>query len=256
MLGRLNWRARSRAALVHLTLSAGVALLGAALVFQVWFPHPYREISGGRELFTLVVVVDVVLGPLLTWVVFDQRKPRSELVRDLSVIVALQLGALAYGLWSVYLARPVYLVHEVDRFVALSAADVDPVDLPEALPEFRRLPFAGVRLIGLRGSRDGEERLRSLELALAGKDISMRPGYWQELSPENLRVIKERARPLTDLAARSEREHAQAQGLAQQIGLPMQELVYLPVVGPKAIWTAVLRAQTLEIVGYLPVDGF
>ena len=173
----LNWKRRSKAAGFHLLLSATVALLAAACVFFLWFPYPYREISGGRSLFTLVVIVDIVLGPLLTWVVFDVRKPRSELVRDLAVIALIQVAALAYGLFSVYEARPVFLVHEVDRFVVISAADVDPVDLPKALPEFQHLPFFGVKLIGVRDSKDGAERLRSPELAITGKDRSMRPEY-------------------------------------------------------------------------------
>ena len=49
----------------------------ALLVFAVWYPYPYREISGGRDLFLLVVAVDVVLGPLITFAVFNRAKPRA-----------------------------------------------------------------------------------------------------------------------------------------------------------------------------------
>ncbi len=49
----------------------------ALLVFAVWYPYPYREISGGRELFTLVVAVDVVLGPLITFVVRKRERKKS-----------------------------------------------------------------------------------------------------------------------------------------------------------------------------------
>ena len=116
MLKNFDLKTRFRAAGVHLGLSALVALLAGAVVFGLWYPYPYRVISGGQSLFWLVVTVDLVLGPLLTWIVFDRRKPRAELVRDVSVIALLQLSALVYGLVSVYQARPVYLVHEVDRF--------------------------------------------------------------------------------------------------------------------------------------------
>ena len=52
-----DWRSRFRAASIHLALSALVAALAALLVFAIWYPYPYREISSGRELFMLVVTV-------------------------------------------------------------------------------------------------------------------------------------------------------------------------------------------------------
>jgi hypothetical protein len=116
-----DWRARLRAAAIHLGLSVLVAAVTAMLVFAIWYPYPYREISGGRELFQLLVAVDIVLGPLLTFAVFNRAKPRGELRRDLAVIVVLQLAGLSYGLWTVHLARPVHGVrirptggHQID----------------------------------------------------------------------------------------------------------------------------------------------
>ena len=84
----------------------------------------------------------------------------------------------------------------------------------------------------------------------------MRPGYWQTLSAENLQTIRSRARPLSELAGRSGSEGALVEALCRQLNMPMNELVFLPLVGRKAIWTAVMDAEDLEIVGYLPVDGF
>lgn len=231
-------------------------MLAAGIVFGLWYPYPFREISGGQSLFALIVAVDLVLGPSLTWVVFNHRKPRSELVRDLATIAVIQLAALGYGLWSVYLARPVYLVHEVDRFVVVSAADVDPADLPEAKPEFQRLPFSGVRLIGLRESRDGEERLRSMLLAAQGKDLAVRPAYWQALSEANREVIRKRAKPLADLRNRSEADQAAVDAWLKTENRSLEPLVYLPLVGRGEYWTAVLTPSDLEIVGYLPIDAF
>ena len=57
------WKDRALAAFAHLGLSLAVAALAAALVFFVWYPYPYNEVSGGRELFFLVVAVDVVAVP-------------------------------------------------------------------------------------------------------------------------------------------------------------------------------------------------
>ncbi len=79
-------------------------MLAALLVFGLWYPYPFREISGGRELFLLIVGVDVVMGPLITLAVFNPSKSRREKILDFSLIGLLQTGALVYGLWAVALA--------------------------------------------------------------------------------------------------------------------------------------------------------
>lgn len=50
---------------------------------------------GVSDLFVLMLGVDVgvVLGPLVTMVVFNTRKPRAELVRDLALVVLVQPDA-------------------------------------------------------------------------------------------------------------------------------------------------------------------
>ena len=77
--GGFDWRSRLRAAGIHLVLSCLVAAFGALLVFAVWYPFPYRELSGGRDLFVLLVSVDVVIGPLITFAVFNRAKPAQQL---------------------------------------------------------------------------------------------------------------------------------------------------------------------------------
>ena len=69
----------------HLAISVGVATLAAFFVFGVWYPYPYRELAGGRELFWLVVFVDVICGPILTLVLFNPGKTKKELFFDFSV---------------------------------------------------------------------------------------------------------------------------------------------------------------------------
>ena len=103
-----HWKERLSAAGIHLAVSLLIALLAATLVFAVWNPYPYSEVSGGRELFALLVVVDVILGPLLTLAIFSIcAKPAKELRRDIAVAVLIQLAALGYGMWTVFAARPV-----------------------------------------------------------------------------------------------------------------------------------------------------
>ena len=72
------WHSKIRAFTLHLVISLALAVAAAALVFGLWYPYPYREISGGRELFLLIVAVDVVAGLLITLAVFNPAKSRRE----------------------------------------------------------------------------------------------------------------------------------------------------------------------------------
>lgn len=252
----MKWKERAQAASVHLTASLAVAALAALLVFVVWFPFPYREISGGRGLFELVVAVDLALGPLLTFVVFNRAKPRRELWRDLSVIAVLQLAALGYGLHAVYQSRPVYLVYEVDRFQVVTAADVDPSELGQAQPALRELPWHGIQVIGARKSRNSEEMLRALDSALAGKDIAMMPSRWQPLGDDEYAQMRARGRPVELLRGRGRDGAAALDRLLAEAGLKDDDVLAVPLVSRRSDWSVLMRRQDLQIIGYLPIEAF
>ena len=105
----IPWREKWRAFAVHFAVTLAVGLCAAAVIFRVWYPDPFDDIIGGAELFTLVVGCDLALGPLVSLVIYNSRKSRGKLVFDYTVVGLLQLAALAYGVWIVAGARPVYV---------------------------------------------------------------------------------------------------------------------------------------------------
>ena len=58
----------------------------------------------------LVASVDLVLGPFLTFLIFDLTKRRREIILDLAVILGIQIAALTYGVAATYTNRPVAVV--------------------------------------------------------------------------------------------------------------------------------------------------
>jgi hypothetical protein len=246
---------KSRVAAAHLCISLVIAVAAALLVLYAWFPFPYSELSRGRPLFFLIVSVDVVLGPLLTWIVFNPSKKNREKIFDLSVIAIVQASALAYGMHAAYLARPIYLVHEVDRLVVVTAADVDG-EMHKAPKNLQEPNFGVVKLIGVRELENPQERMKSVELALAGRDISLRPEYWQDLSAENRRMIEKRSKPLPELLKNHPEALNGIEKLASELKKDSKDLVYLPVVGKGVIWSAVMEAGQSNILGYVKADGF
>ena len=249
--------AAGRAVAVHLGVSALVALLVAALVLGVWFAYPFRNLAGGQRLFWIMVGVDVVCGPLLTLVLFNPAKSRRELRLDLSLVALIQLAALAYGLYSISLARPVIQAFETDRFAVVSAAEIDPGQLPQAPPAWRTLPWNGPRLVGVRAPRDGNETLYSIELSLQGVEPSVRPGWWQPYK-QSIPAIQKRMKKLADLrSARPAAEQALIDQAVRKTGQPLEALFYLPLTSRKNLddWIVLLNGEA-TIVGYTPVSGF
>ncbi len=95
---------------VHLSISVVIfAYLTYKIVFD-WYPSPYFSVDGGWQGIRLVGAVDLVLGPLITFLIFDNRKSKREILFDLMVIASIQIGALAYGVHTTYAQRPVAVV--------------------------------------------------------------------------------------------------------------------------------------------------
>ena len=142
------WREKWKAFAIHFLATLVLAAGAAAIIFGLWFPSPFDKLVGGQELFLLVVGCDLALGPLMSLVIYNSRKGRRELIADYSVIAAIQIGALVYGLWVVASARPVYVVFAVDRLEIVAAADISPQELAAArVPEYRTRPLTGPKFV-------------------------------------------------------------------------------------------------------------
>ena len=253
----ISFRLRTviRVANIHLMCSMGVALLAAAPVFGLWYAFPYRELSGGRELFLLVVAVDVVCGPFLTMVLFNPAKPRAELWRDLGLVVLIQLGALGYGLHTVWQARPLFLVQEIDRFKVITAPDfrgVSVAGLPVALqPRW----WSGPLTVAIREPKDAQERKTVLfESVQGGRDYAERPEFYLPYEGEAALKSLQRAKPLSVFLQKYPDQQDAARKLAIEKNADIAQWQYLPVVARQE-WIAILDKQG-QIRGFLRGDGF
>ncbi|MEQ1685348.1 MAG: TfpX/TfpZ family type IV pilin accessory protein [Burkholderiaceae bacterium] len=254
MLKQLDLARRARAAGVHLLISAAVAAAAAALVFGVWFPGIYRQVAGGRDLFILITSVDVVLGPLLTFAVFNLKKGWPHLRRDLAVIGAIQLAALVYGMVTVYGARPVAMVFEADRFRVISVAQVEMDELPQARPEYRQLPLTGPWLLGARVPRPGDEANDALFKGLRGIDRAQRPLFWQPYAESTADALA-RARPLAILLAKYPALASNVKAELQALKVDEASAKFLPLIGRGGDWVVILDSAG-RLVHYVQAEGF
>lgn len=260
-LERLKSRAKAAlpAAAAHFAGTVAVAVCAAALVLLVWYPHPYDKLSGGRELFFLVVGVDIVCGPLLTFVLYDRKKPRRELVRDLSLVVVIQLIALGYGINTAREARPLFLVHEVERFRVIAEPDFQGAAIQEALAALpdgiRPSLFSRPRVVGTRPFRDAAERSSiTFDVFNGGRDIGQRPEFYVPYDNEYARQAVQRARSLQHFIDHDPAALPSVRAALADANLSVASILFLPV-AHRQDWIALLDERG-SIVGFVPGDGF
>ena len=250
-----NWKVRLRAAGVHLCISLAIAVLAAVLVFGFWYPYPYREVSGGRELFLIVIAVDVILGPLITLAIFNVSKPLRELRLDLAVVALIQLAGLGYGLWTVSLARPAHLVFEIDRFRVVHVVEIPENLLDKAPPGVVVMPLSGPTLLAVRPFRDEAEKFDATMVALRGVALGVRPDLWQLYDDARPAVLKS-GRPVAELKTRWPNRAAEIETLLKELGRSPATTLWVPMASRRVFWTVFVDSNTAQVVGFLPLDSF
>jgi hypothetical protein len=241
---------RWQAAPIHLCISAVIAALVVFAMLVLWYPQPYFRASGGQSLLLLLIGVDVVIGPLLTLIVFDPRKKRLKL--DLAVIAILQLAALAYGTSVMFDARPVYVTFAGDRFELVEASAIDAAQLADAKPEFRRLPLTGPRVVGASLPVDPEERVRLGVAAMMGVSVGVFPQYYVPYAAVSQAAIA-RSRPLARLREWHPDRAGDIDAWVAASGRPEDSLRFVPLQARHGDMSVIVDARTGDVQGVLAI---
>ena len=242
-----RFRQAFKAMTVHFGLSLLVAAVVALLVFTLWFPYPYRELAGGRELFILVMAVDIVCGPLLTFVLFSPTKPKKELLTDISLIAFIQILALSYGIWTVWQVRPLYLVQEADRFNIISRASIDTKNISSLPAELKPRFFSAPIKVSLLNIDESQRENLLNEMRAGGKDASERPSFYAQYDGSQ---AYKNGHPMRDLLiTQPDQKTAIANLVEMTPSKDLNQLRYIYIVG-RGYWIAVLNPNG-EVIGYI-----
>lgn len=247
---------RLQAFLIHILLSVLVLATTLALVAFVWYPAPLFWADGGREVIQLIAFVDVVLGPLLTLIVY--RKGKKSLKFDLSVIASIQVLALGYGVVTMYQQRPVFVAFAVDKFYTVTAAQVE-ADSPKKLAELKALMPHASNWVYV----DVPRERSALEKLFVGQSkgelvLSLRTDLYQPLDRANMsKVLARRVDVLKTIEAskrysKSEDKAALAAFLKQH-GVSADEVAFIPFVARYQLMFAAYRLADASLIGYLEV---
>jgi len=241
---------RSRAFWIHLVASILVFSSFLLVMRFVWYPGPFFTAEGGLDIIAVVGGVDVVLGPLLTFIVFKPGK--RGLKFDLAVIVLIQLAALMYGGKLIFNERPAYAVLVDNKFVVVSAAE-----LATARNRDNRVGiFSGPQYAVSMFHHDVEMRNKfqnRLALGTAAEVAANLPELLGSYD-EHARFAVEAGQPVSLLAAHSDEYARKIEQFLSSQNIAGEDIVYLPFTGKLKTMALILRKSDGEILGAVDVD--
>lgn len=243
-------RQKLKAFSIHLALSLLVLLSFLLYAFYVWYPAPYYEVAGLDRITLVLITVDLILGPTLTFILYKKNKPHLKL--DLGIIAIVQLAALAYGINTIYQGHPAYVVFAVDRFELIPAAEIDPSTAKRE--EFRTSMLWKPLLAFARIPENREEHNKLLfEVVMEHKPgVERRPKYYEPLEG-HLEEMLERAMSTKKLLADAHAKDSISGFLESHKG-KLGDYAFFPLVGKSKDVILAIRRKTGEMVGTLPID--
>ena len=99
---------KHRIILAHIAISATLMLMLLSVMLLSWYPNGLFGVAGGWAGLKILLPIDMVLGPALTFLFYKPGKKSA--VFDLSAIACVQIAALSYGVFAVYTQHPQALV--------------------------------------------------------------------------------------------------------------------------------------------------
>lgn len=193
----------------------------------IWYPDPYLYLNAADRILLVLIGVHVIVGPILTLIVFKPGKPGLKM--DMVTIVTVQFLALLYGTAILYQERPLFLVFAVDRFELVTASEIDINEI--RYPELKELPVVGPGIAVAQQPLDPKIRQEILlDVVLrGGADIERRPSLYEPLSLHKDRVVASSAALEKLMVTETDRARLR-EFLARHNARP-NDFAYLPLVG-------------------------
>lgn len=235
----------------HLLASLVVMSLIVGTLYFGWYRWPGWYLADALQVVLVMAGVDLVVGPLLTFVVASAGKPRRALTRDVSMIVVVQLIALSYGSWSLWAGRPLYYAFSESVLQQVQAYDIESVAPPPAKSDLSPRWYSTPRWIWAPLPHDPAERAKIVTSAISGGDdvISM-PRYYAPWEA-GLPSLREQLKKVHDVAYFAPAEKKRLETRMRAAGYDPDQANAMPLTGRGPSLLAIFDTSTLKIVALL-----
>jgi hypothetical protein len=250
-------RFRLKAFSLHLLSSATVLTLILGSLYLGWYRWPGWHLTDVKTVVFVMVCVDVVLGPTLTFIVASKNKPRRVLTRDIGIIVVVQLCALIYGSVSLWSGRPLYYAFSENVLQLVQAYDIDAAEAeagrlqnPGLAPHWYSRP----RWIWAPLPQNAEESEKIVASAVTGGDdvVSM-PKYFKPWE-DGLPSLRGQLKKVDSVAYFAKSEKTRLKQRMKAAGLPDDQSNTMALTGRGHPLLAVFDPVTLKITATLKAN--
>ena len=239
---------RWKAAFIHLLISILIVGSVATYIIYFWYPLALIPMAKADKLLGLVGGIDLIVGPLLTLLVYKAGK--ATLRMDLTVIALIQVTFLCMGLYTLFMSRPVFIVATSRSFDLVFANDLSPEQLAQArIAEYQTLGITKPKLVGAQMPTDPNEKMRVLNSALAGTgDLQMMPHYYVEYQ-EMVTDIVANSKPLQANQHISEPAIAAMVDAAKAYDRNPNDVHFMPLGSSRGLAIMLVDAKTGQVIG-------
>ena len=240
---------RYKAFSLHLLGSAVVLFLVFAYVRWVLYPGPLFDAASGADLVTIVILADLILGPIITLIIFNPQK--RSLKFDMTCVLVFQIAFMMYGVWSTVSARPVYLAFVENRFHVVTANEIDKKDQTKAKVEaFRTFPLNGPVYVGTRQPEDQKIQEEILMGGMMGMGLQNLPEYFVPYSDVASKVVSA-GKPAIALKAASNEDRERLIAYERRLMEANKNALFLPLISKKKILYVAIDAANGSVIEVL-----
>jgi hypothetical protein len=246
-------RFRFKAFAWHLAGSASALALTLGLLYLGWYHWPGWYLADMPTVLAIMVGVDVVLGPLLTFLVADPAKARRVLARDVGVIVLVQLVAFGYGVTTLWHGRPLYYAFSVNCLSVVQAQDIEHdstaanAQSSALAPHWYSLP----RWIWAPLPDNSEEANKIVQSAIQGGfDVTARPAYYKPWA-SGTEELRGQLKRVDDIKFFSLKEKTLLRQRMTALGLAPDQADAIALTGRRRPLLVVFDPSNLRLLAYI-----
>jgi hypothetical protein len=190
-------KTRNQLFIYHFLISFCIGLSALIVVYFLWYPWPLSEAIGVTHIFLLLLLIDITIGPIITFLIY--KTDTKKLKFDLSVIVLIQLSAFIYGFYAISQGRPAWLVYNVDRFELVRNNEIVEDNIEKALPQYQQPSLLKPQYVAVEFAKDTQQRNNDMFAeVLGGVSLAQRPERYVSFTQAKQQV-QQRGQPLNTL---------------------------------------------------------
>ena len=242
---------RIKAFMSHLAISLVIFLVLLYFIVFIWYPQPFFSTDGGWQGIRLIAIVDIVLGPLLTLVVFKPGKPGLKF--DMTVIALVQLSALSWGIWTTYNQRPAAVIYTEYYFTPVPLQDLKEIDISrQMLSQYgEQLPV--YIYSNLPKDFDAMQKVRATVLR-TGKPLHLFKEYYGQMDEASYAEINASSIVLEDYFKDETEKLTMVKNRLEQLGVKRDETIFIPFHSRFKRVVGVFNKQNLQLLDILDIE--